>query len=112
MILVFTSLFRFLPDKNYRAMAFWPFILLKNKELKNDAIVLNHEKIHLAQQMEYLVVPFYLLYFSEYIYYRLKGKNHDAAYRSISFEKEAYAFEQDMKYLHRRKYWSNYFKRE
>ena len=36
----------------------------------------------------------------------MKGKNHQQAYRSISFEKEAYQNENDMNYLKIRKRWA------
>lgn len=110
MILIFKSLFSYLPDKNYRAMALWPFIILKDKDLKKDVVIINHEKIHLAQQIECLVLPFYIIYFSEYLYNRTKGNNHDTAYRNISFEKEAYHNQHDMNYLIQRKWWQNFRK--
>ena len=41
------------------AISIWPFIFLKHKYQKNDAILINHEKIHLQQQAELLIIPFY-----------------------------------------------------
>lgn len=108
MTLIFPLLFKLLPGKDYRAMAFWPFILLKEKALIYDEVMMNHEKIHLAQQKELLVIPFYLLYFSEYILNRLFSKNHDQAYRKISFEQEAYKFDKNLNYLKKRKLWANF----
>ena len=69
---------------------------------------MNHEKIHLAQQKELLVLPFYLLYFSEFILYRLSKKNYEQAYLKISFEQEAYKFDKDLTYLKKRKLWANF----
>lgn len=95
--------------KNVNAMTIFPFILLKNKSLKKDAYLINHECIHLRQQVELLIVFFYLWYFLEYIYRYIRFKNSYQAYRSISFEREAYANEHDFSYLRKRKLW-NFFK--
>lgn len=108
MRIVFPFLFRILPSQNYRAMAIWPVIFVKEKSLLSDKTIMNHEKIHLAQQLELLVLPFYFIYFSEYVYYRLAKMNHDAAYRTISFEREAYEFDKNLNYLRKRKLWANF----
>lgn len=65
---------------------------------------MNHERIHIRQQVECLVLPFYVWYVGEYYYHRFRGKSHAAAYHSISFEKEAYAFEEDSNYLDKRRF--------
>lgn len=108
MPVVFPLLFRVLPDQKYKAMAFWPVIFVKEGTLIEDSIIMNHEKIHLAQQRELLVLPFYFIYFFEYIYFRSVKMNHDMAYRNISFEKEAYKFDKDLAYLKKRKRWANF----
>jgi len=103
LLVVFPFLFNLLPKQAYSAMAFWPFIFLKSKDLNKDLILLNHEKIHLAQQTELLVLPFYMIYLIEYLYQRLMKSNHHDAYKKISFEQEAYFFEKDLNYLKKRK---------
>ncbi|QDW28306.1 hypothetical protein FFJ24_021195 [Pedobacter sp. KBS0701] len=80
-------------------MAIFPFILLKSAKLKNDAEMINHEKIHLRQQLELLILPFYLLYLFNYLINLFKYQNHDQAYRNIVFEKEAYNHDTDLNYL-------------
>jgi len=80
-------------------MAIFPFILLKSSKLKNDAEMINHEKIHLRQQLELLILPFYLLYLFNYLINLFKYQNHDQAYRNIVFEKEAYNHDTDLNYL-------------
>lgn len=87
-------------------MALFPFILIKDKSGINDSILLNHEKIHLRQQLELLVIPFYLLYVLIYLLNRLKYEDHYLAYRGIIFEKEAYLFEKDLNYLRKRRFWA------
>ncbi len=61
--------------------------------------MINHEKIHLRQQLELLVFPFYILYFFNYLINLFKYKNHDRAYRNIIFEREAYDHETNLDYL-------------
>ncbi|RLJ73612.1 hypothetical protein [Pedobacter alluvionis] len=80
-------------------MAIFPFILLKSAKLKNDPEMINHEKIHLRQQLELLLFPFYILYLLNYLINLFRYKNHDLAYRNIVFEKEAYDYETDLYYL-------------
>lgn len=84
----------------------FPFILLRKKELRHNPILINHEKIHLRQQLEFLILPFYIWYLSEYYIKYLKYKNPDLAYRNISFEREAYDNDQNLDYLKKRKIWS------
>ncbi|WP_244154625.1 hypothetical protein [Pedobacter soli] len=80
-------------------MALFPFILVKSAGLKNDAIIINHEKIHLRQQLELLILPFYILYLLNYFANLFKYRNHHLAYRNIIFEKEAYNHEHNLHYL-------------
>lgn len=90
----------------YSAMAIWPFILVKRKEMKQDAVLINHERIHHRQQLEMLIIPFYLVYFVNYLCNLIKYRAHYKAYREIIFEREAYNMEKDMGYLKNRSIWS------
>jgi len=96
---------RFLLRKKFDGMTLWPFVILKNKQLKNDKTLLNHERIHLRQQAELLVIFFYVWYGIEFMLRLLRYKNKYQAYRSISFEKEAYGNEKDLEYLQTRSFW-------
>lgn len=100
-----------LPGLSVNAMALYPFILLKNKAQKQDQILINHEKIHLQQQMELLILPFYMLYLINYLINLVKYKNHYLAYFNIVFEKEAYHYEKELEYLSDRKWynWINFY---
>lgn len=71
--------------------------------------LINHERIHLQQQLELLIFPFYIWYAIEYLIFRIKFNNHDKAYRSIRFEKEAYNYDSDLKYLQKRKRYNYLF---
>ena len=72
--------------------------------------LMNHERIHSAQQREMLFVFFYIVYLGEWIV-RLPMRGN--AYRNISFEREAYDNQRDLDYLkHRRLFaWRHYMKR-
>ncbi len=103
MILVCQKL---LKNTKITGITLFPFILLKKAEDKDNAVLINHEKIHLRQQIELLIVFFYLWYVLEYCYWFLRLKDSFLAYKYISFEREAYAMEDDLNYLTQRKIWS------
>lgn len=88
-----------------KAIALWPFIILSSPKLKDDKRLMIHERIHLKQQLELLIIGFYIFYLLEYFVRRIKY-NHYNAYIRISFEKEAYANEHDSNYLKKRSIFS------
>jgi hypothetical protein len=73
--------------------------------MKTDEVLINHERIHHRQQIELLILPFYILYISLYLYHLIRLKNHYRAYRAIIFEREAFSMDSDLGYLKRRKWW-------
>ncbi|WP_457126502.1 hypothetical protein [Mucilaginibacter sp. HD30] len=87
-------------------MALYPFILVKRKELKKDKVLIRHEQIHLQQQKELLILPFYLMYLLCYCYNLIRLRNHHKAYMQIPFEREAYRHEKEPDYLNKRKFWA------
>ena len=97
---------KILTKMKVNGITLFPFIMLRNKDFKNNKILINHEKIHLRQQLELLIIFFYIWYVVEYYYWLVKLKNKHLAYRNISFEREAYAMEEDLNYLETRKFWS------
>ncbi|PRX56058.1 hypothetical protein [Flagellimonas meridianipacifica] len=98
MIIVFKHFFY----RNYVGLSLWPFIILKEGALKKDEVLINHERIHLRQQRELLIVPFYLLYVAEWILRTILYLDSYRAYQNISFEREAYANEKNPEYLSHR----------
>lgn len=85
----------------------FPFIFLKsNLTEERKKILLNHEKIHLQQQIELLLLPFYIIYLFNYILNLVKYKEHNKAYKNIIFEREAFSKENDFNYLKIRKAWA------
>ncbi|MBV6878237.1 hypothetical protein NG800_001280 [Epilithonimonas ginsengisoli] len=97
---------RLLKNTKISGITLFPFILLRKKELRQNQSLINHEKIHLRQQLELLIIPFYIWYLSEYYIKYLKYKDPERAYRNISFEREAYENDQNLDYLKTRKLWS------
>ncbi|RXF68049.1 hypothetical protein [Arcticibacter tournemirensis] len=90
----------FLPAEG---MAIFPFILVKKKIYKTDALLIRHEHIHLRQQVEMIVIFFYLFYLLNYLFNLLYYRNHRQAYLNIIFEKEAYTMEGEVEYLKKRR---------
>ncbi len=89
--------------RNYVALCLWPFIIIKEPKFAQDSVLMNHERIHLRQQEEMLILPFYLCYFLEWTLKTIWYLNGYRAYRNLSFEREAYRYEVDPSYLSRRK---------
>lgn len=71
-----------------------------------DSHVVNHERIHSAQQRELLWIPFYIIYVLEYVVRLIVVRNREKAYLNISFEQEAYAHGHDLGYLSRRRHYA------
>ncbi|MDO1499690.1 hypothetical protein Q2T40_06040 [Winogradskyella maritima] len=97
---------KYLVPKGYSGLTLFPFILLKERRLKTDKRFINHERIHLRQQLELLIAPFYLIYGIEFLIRLIKLKNWHLAYRAISFEREAYSNDNNLDYLKRRPFWN------
>ena len=89
-----------------QAMALYPFILVQDAKYRNDQTLITHETIHLQQELEMLIIPFYLCYLVSYLYNRYRFGNHDKAYRNIIFELEAWQHENDPGYLKSRPFWA------
>lgn len=98
----------FIP-KRFGGLVIWPFVLIKDQRLRNDLVFMNHERIHLRQQMELLVIPFFIWYGIEFIVRWIQFKDRHIAYRNISFEKEAYENEKDLNYLEKRSLWGFFY---
>ena len=102
---MFLIVSKYLIPKGYRGMTIFPFVIIKNFFDKENTVLVNHEKIHIRQQLELLILPFFLLYFFEYLLRLIQFKNKNTAYRNISFEREAYANERNLDYLKNRSFW-------
>lgn len=120
-----------IPFKGKKALTLWPFIFAR-KEARINEVTINHEQIHGRQQVELLMVGFVIaillvlvglgwwsilalplffwLYLLEWLLGLIRFGNSKKAYRSISFEQEAYTNENNMHYLHERRWfaWIDY----
>lgn len=96
---------RYLVPRYYNGITLWPFIIMRHNLLRTDPVFVNHEKIHLRQQMELFILPFYVWYLFEFLVRLIQYKNWSVAYHNISFEREAYANEKDLNYLKQRSFW-------
>ena len=88
--------------RGYIGITIFPFMFLKYSALKGNAVLINHEKIHLKQQLELLIIPFFIIYTVEFLIRLFQYKKWVLAYRNISFEREAYNNEKDFNYLETR----------
>ena len=93
---------KYLPPKNYDAINILG-LLFVHPNVKLTKEIINHERIHLQQQIELLIIPFYLWYIIHFLINYFKYKNWEKAYQNIIFEKEAYNNENDLNYLKKRK---------
>lgn len=66
----------------------WFFVIFIARDA--DESTLRHEKIHFWQQLETLVIPFFVLYLWYYFMGRIRGNSHHVSYRLIPFEREAH----------------------
>jgi integral membrane sensor domain MASE1 len=87
----FNKFLNFIIPNNVIGICLAPFGIFMKPNYLHFTRVLEHEKIHWKQQMEMLIILFYIWYLVEWIFKLLLfGKR---AYYNLSFEREARAFE-------------------
>ena len=99
---MFLIVAKYLIPKGYRGLTAFPFVFVKYRTDATNSVFLNHEKIHIRQQLELLILPFFIWYLLEYLLRLIQYRKTDLAYRNISFEREAYTNESDFGYLKKR----------
>jgi hypothetical protein len=106
-ILVKPKLLNFITFGFASGITLWPFIILS----KYDESVIRHERIHIRQQLEMLVILFYAWYIVEYVVRCWDSPTN--AYKHLSFEQEAYKNSDNLTYLKTRKFyaWIKYLKK-
>ena len=102
---MFVVVFKYLTPKWVRGITIFPFIVLSYRQDKQNLVLLNHEKIHIRQQIELLVIPFFIWYGLEFLLRLIQYRNSKQAYLNISFEREAYQNEKNLHYLKGRSFW-------
>jgi hypothetical protein len=102
-----------LPRLPVGGVAIFPFLLLKDKKSRLNQHLMNHEFIHFRQQIELLIIPFYIIYILNYLINLILYHNHQQVYRNILFEMEAYENDTNLDYPVERKFasWTSYLKR-
>lgn len=103
---MFVVVNKFMLAKHFDGVVLWPFIVVRREELKKNKVFMNHEKIHLKQQVELLIIFFFIWYFFEYFIRLIKYGDSYKAYNRICFEREAYANERNIKYISQRPVWN------
>ena len=100
------------PKKGFTALTILPFVFVRKDQKKNfGKKAERHETTHALQQMECLILPFFILYGLEWLIKLLFCKfDADRAYMSISFEQEAYKTQNDKDYNNARPHyaWRHY----
>ncbi|GJH40150.1 hypothetical protein RCZ04_07000 [Capnocytophaga sp. HP1101] len=81
---------KYFVPKGYSGITLYPFVFANNSQLLEDPYFINHERIHLAQQRELLVIFFYIWYLIDFLLKYIKYKDKKKAYHNIIFEREAY----------------------
>lgn len=94
-----------IPFKGFKAINLFGIIFAR-KEYTLNAIDINHERIHTAQQKELLFIFFYIWYLIEWLINLIIYRDFDKAYAQIKFEKEAYANQYNFDYLNNRKFFA------
>lgn len=105
-ILISPWFIKYFTPKNISGITIFPFIILESKPVRNDKTYINHEMIHIYQQMELFFFVFMLCYYLEFLIRWLNYRNLETAYKNISFEREAYENESNYNYLETRKWYS------
>lgn len=84
----------------YNALTLYPFIFVRT-DADEDPNLIPHEKIHLEQQKELFVIPFYIIYVLHWIINVITFCKYP--YYNIAFEQEAYNNDWNPNYLSTRK---------
>ncbi|MDE7426678.1 MAG: hypothetical protein K2M79_02620 [Muribaculaceae bacterium] len=91
------------PGRRFAAINILGLCFIKRPHKPSESM-LRHETIHSRQMLELGYVFFYLMYLLEWVWQLLRHRfNNFAAYKAISFEREAYAHQDDEYYLQHRK---------
>ena len=93
----------YLPVKGFRAINLFGIIVARKEYGALEERVMRHEAIHSRQIRELWGIGFYLWYTGEWLVNWIRYGSWFAAYRQISFEREAYANDRNELYLKERR---------
>ena len=92
------------------AITLFPFIICRDK---SDIVMINHESIHIRQQLELGIIFFYIIYLLNWLYNMVKYEGDtEKSYHALIFEVEAYAQEYNPSYLKNRPLWACFKSRD
>ena len=98
---------KLIPFPGFAAINLFGVMFVRDGAYRNNKVpprTFRHESIHTAQMKEMGYIFFYIWYFIEWLLLLpFFGKK---AYYNISFEREAYLNQEDLKYLENRKHYS------
>jgi hypothetical protein len=92
----------------YIGITIFPFIFI-NKDFKYSGMLtwlIPHEKIHIRQQLECLIIPFYIIYLTNFLYNLIRYREWRSAYLNLKFEREAYTNHNNSTYYKTRRCFS------
>jgi len=99
-----TWFLKFILGKSTIGVTLAPFGIYIREDYIDDLITINNEKIHWEQQMEMLIILFYVWYIIEWLWKTMIYGS--LGYYAISFEREAYFNDINPQYLDTRKNYS------
>lgn len=104
---------KYFPPGKFVAINIFGIIFARKEYRYLSAREINHESIHTRQIAEMLGPIYYIVYFIEWIVRLFQYRNFIKAYQNISFEREAYQNDKNLKYLNQRKLFSfiNYYRK-
>lgn len=97
----------YIPFKGYKLITIFNYIFVRKGTKISDKDY-NHEYIHYQQEKELLFIFFYIWYLVEFIIKLILMLNWKKAYKSISFEIEAYNNQDNLNYKRNRYNWIKY----
>jgi len=95
-----------LPPKGYKAINLFGILFVRKDASPLREKDINHENIHTRQIVELLGILFYIWYGIEWVIRLIQYQDRKMAYYNISFEREAYANDNNLEYLKSRKLYS------
>ena len=88
-----------IPFRGFKDINLFGVLFVRKGKIMTD-IDINHASIHTKQMKELLYIGFYIWYFIEWLIELFHYKN--KAYRTNTFEREAYDNDQNLNYLNER----------
>ena len=99
---------RFFPFGSFWAINLFGYVFCRVDKGRLPEAAKNHEFIHSLQQREMLFIGFYVWYVIEWLFHLIRLRNFMKAYYALSFEREAYAMQEDLNYKYKRKKFASF----